>query len=81
MLHTGDGHGAVFVNAVAAPGQFQMLLIPSSTFMHVYKVRTPLLGHGGGSFHALILSREAAQNTHSCPGVQKMEEFYHSYRK
>lgn len=60
VLHTGDGHGAVFVNAVAAPGQFLALLVPSAS-MYVHEVGAPLLGHVRGGLHALILLR---QSTH-----------------
>lgn len=43
VLHTGDGHGAVFVNAVAAPGQFLALLVPSSASVYIDKVGAPLV--------------------------------------
>lgn len=62
MLHTRDGHGAVFMNAMAAPGQFLALLVPASTFMYVHKVGAPLIGRVRGGLHALILLRQKKQN-------------------
>lgn len=43
VLHTGDGHSAVFVDALAAPGQFLALLIPLATLVNINKVGSPLL--------------------------------------
>ena len=63
VLNTGDGHDAVFVNAVAAPGQLLALLVSSSAFVHVHEVGTPLLGHIGGRLHALLLSDSTHTHT------------------
>lgn len=62
VLHTGDGHDAVFVNAVAAPGQLLALFVPSSTFVHVHEVGAPLLRDSGGRLHTLLLSHTHTHN-------------------
>lgn len=65
MLHTGDGHGAVFVNAVGAKGQFGAFFVPSAAPVHVHKVGAPLLGHSRGGLHALLLWGQSTQCVHS----------------
>lgn len=55
VLYTWDSHGAVLVDAVAAPGQFVDVLVSSCTFLNIDKVGAPLIGHCRGGFHALLL--------------------------
>lgn len=57
VLHAGDGHGAVLVDAVATPGQLAaVLLAATGAFVHVHEIGSPLIGHGRRSLHALVLS-------------------------
>lgn len=58
VLHAGDGHGAVLVDAVAAPGQLAAVLLAATggAFVHVHEIGSPLIGHGRRSLHALVLS-------------------------
>lgn len=66
VLNTRDGHGAVFVDAVGAPGQLLALLIPSSTLMYIDKVRAPLVGHSRWCLHALVLLRQSQTKLCNC---------------
>lgn len=66
VLNTGDGYSAVFVNALAAPGEFLGLLVPFFIPVNVDEVRAPLIGHSRGRLHALLLLRHSRLSIKIC---------------